>query len=311
MSGRFTSPVLLGASVVLWLVGMLFGFPVNDVCVFGLQIGNVVSRGITFACFAIAAAMLSSWYLFDRRIHWFLSLVFFLPSVSLFVHGCPEQAFSLLFSLLVQYRLFSCNQGEDNRYGMFTSFALFGLSTMLFPSCIMLLFPFVLYITMSSLVRVKELFSILLGLLTPYWFLFGFDYIFPGIALWDDFVTAPFAYIASPAMRLPSLYNVLLVAFELLVLVPFCLLFARSATPGKPFLRKRLNYFAILELYLIVVSLLYSHDFLLYYIWSLPIMGIMLAYIFSLGITRFSRIYFIVVGIALMAMIPLGLWLIH
>ena len=309
VSGRFTPLMLLVVSVLMWLVGVLFDRPVDDAGVYGLQIGNVVSRCITFACFALATAMLSSWYVFDRRICWFLSLVFFLPSVSLFVHGSVESSLSLLFLLLVQSRLFSCNQGEDNRYALFMAFLLFGLTTMFFPACIMLLLPFIYYIMMLSLVRVKELLSIVLGVLTPYWFLFGIDYIFPEIMVPDKLQTASMAYVTSMTLQQPSLQNLLLVAVGLLVLVPFVLLFSKSATPGKPLLRKRLQYFAVLESYMLILSLLYSQDHLLYYIWSLPVIGIMLTYVFSLNITRFSKIYFIFMALVWLAMIPYSLCL--
>lgn len=309
VSGRFVPLMLVAVSVLMWLVGIFFDRPVNDVCIFGLQIENVVSRGITFACFALATAMMSSWYVFDRRIRWFLPLTFFLPSVSLSVHGCVEPALSLLLVLLVQYRLFSCIQGADNRYSLFAASMLLGLAIMLFPQCIMLLCPFFLYITIMSLVRVKEFFSILLGVLTPFWFLWALDYIFPGIMGGESLSVAPMAYIASVSLQVPTLHNALVMIVELLVLVPFVLCFANSSTPAKPLLRKRLRYFALLSLYLVLLSVLYSNDFVLYFIWNLPIMGIMLTYVLSLGLTRLSRFYFVVISAMLLAMIPFSLWL--
>ncbi|MBR2319075.1 MAG: hypothetical protein IKA52_05330 [Bacteroidaceae bacterium] len=309
VSSRFTPLVLLGVSVLIWLVATLFGRPVNDVSLFGLQLGNVVSRCITFACFVVATAMLSSWHLFDRRIRWLLPLVFFLPSASLSVHGCVEQAFSLLFLLVVIYRLFYCSQGADNRYALFAAFVIFGIAMMLFPPFILLLLPLVLYIIMMSLAGVRELMSILLGLLTPYWFLFGIDYIFPGISGLGELFFAPFVYLCSATFRLPPLQNILVVAAELLVLVPFVVLFANSSTPAKPLLRKRLHFFALLEAYLLALSLLYSHDFLFYYIWSIPFTGIMLAYIFSLNITKFTRFYFVVINIVWITVASSEIWL--
>ena len=311
VSGRFTPLILLGVSVLMWLVGIFVDRPVNDACIYGLQIGNVVSRGITFACFALATAMMSSWYIFDRRIRWFLPLTFFLSSVSLFVHGTVEPSFSLLLVQLVLYRLFLCNQGEDNRYGLFTAFMLLGLAAIIVPSCIMLLFPFVLYVVMMSLVRVKELFAILLGLLTPYWFLFAIGYIFPDMKLLNGAEAAPWGYIASAMLQMPTLYDTLIIIVELLVAIPFLLFLYNSSSPGKPVLRKRLRFFALFNLYLILLSLLYNHDFVLYYVWSLPAMGVMLTYIFSLNITRLSRFYFVALSLLWLAFIPFSLWLRH
>ena len=309
VSGRATALVLIGVSVLMWLVGIFFDAPVNDISLFGLKTGNVVSRCITFACFALAAAMMSSWYVFDRRIRWFLSMFFYLASVSLFVHGCVGYAVSLLFLLLVIHRLFSCKQEEDCRYGLFSAFALFGLATMLFPQFIMLLPVFVGYMIMTSLARHKEMFSILLGLLTPYWFLFGIDFIFPDVLQQGNLFIAPFKYVASVVFTVPTLSVLPVAVFELLVLIPFVFMFSASATPGKPLLRKRLRFFAWTNFYLVLLSVLYSHDFALYYIWSLPAMAVMLTYIFTLKITRFSRFYFIAMAILLFAMIPFSLCL--
>ncbi len=290
---------------------MLFDRPVNDVCVYGLEIGNVVSRCITFACFAVSAVVWSSLYIFDHRIRWQFPLLLFLPGVSIFVHGCVEPALSLLLFLLVLYRLFSCTQGKDNRYTLFSAFLLFGLATMLYPPFIMLLLPFVLYVAMLSLAGVKEVLAILLGLLTPYWFLFGVDYILHDTIGTAGLFEAPLGYLKSIEFQFPSLFGSIVLLAELSVLLPFVLLFSGSASPGKPLLRKRLRFFALFEAYLLLLELLCGSDFNIYYIWSLPVTGIMLTYIYSLKNTLFSRYYFVVINIIWLLMVPFSLWLKH
>ena len=309
VSGRATAPVLLGVSLLMWLVGIFFDVPVGELSIFGQKIGNVVSRCITFTCFAFSAVMMSSWYVLDRRIHWFLSLFFYLASVSLCVHGCVKYSVSLLFVQLVMHRLFACKQDEDCRYGLFSAFVVSGLATMFFPQFIMLLPLFVLYILMTKLAGKREIFSIMLGLLTPYWFLFGVDYIFPEMLEQSGLFASSIIYVASVVPTKLSLLNVSLAFLELLVLIPYVVIFSCSAVPGKPLLRKRLQFFAWMNLYLTALMFLYSQDFLLYYIWSLPSLAVMLAYVFSLNVTRFSRFYFIVVNVILLAIVPFCLWL--
>ena len=309
VSGRATALMLLGVSLLMWLVGILFDAPVSELHLFGLSMGNVVSRCITFACFALATAMMSSWYVFDHRIRWFLSLFFCLPSLSLFLHGCVEYSISLLFLLLTIHRLFACKQDEDCRYGLFSAFSLFGLATMLFPQFITLLPVLVCYMLMTSLASGKTLFSIMLGMLTPYWFLFGIDYIFPNVLKQSGFFVAPFTYLTSAMTEFISLTGVAFLVVSILVFIPFIVLFSSSASPGKPLLRKRLLFFALLNIYLVALSLLYSQDSSLYYIWSLPALAVMLTYIFSLKITRFSKCYFIIINLVWLAMVPFSLWL--
>ena len=316
LQGRFVSSrsvprILLGVSVLMWLVEFFFDRPINEIHIFGLQIGNVVSRSITFACFALATALMSSWYVFDRRIRWYLALFFCLPSVSFFVHGSLFFSFALNLFIILLYRIFNCKQGEDNRYNLFSALTLFGVSTMLFPQFIMLLLPIVLYLWASALVGWRELLSVLLGLLTPFWFLFGIDYIFPNLLIADRLDIFPIAYITSARLLQPSFHDVFVIVTELLVLIPFVLLFFNSATPGKLLLRKRLTFFALLGFYLILLSVIYSNDFIFYYILSLPVMAVMLTYIFSLNITKFSRYYFIFINIIWLSMGACSLWLRH
>lgn len=311
VSGRNTALMLLGVSLLMWLVGFFFDVPINELSVFGLKIGNVMSRSITFACFALAVAMMSSWYVFERRIRWFLPISFYLPSVSLFLHGSVEYSLSLLFFQLIIHRLFSCKHGEDCRYSLFSAFVLFGLATMLFPQFIMLLPVFVCYIYMTSLVGNREFLSIVLGLLTPYWFLFGIDFIFPDVVEQSNFFIAPLIYVFSGISGISSITHTLLLAVGVLVVVPFIMIFSNSPSPGKPLLRKRLLFFALLNIYLMALSMLYSKDFILYYIWSLPALSVMLTFVFSLNITRFSRYYFIIINLMWLAMLPFSLWLIH
>ena len=309
VSGRATAPVLLGVSLLMWLVGIFLDAPVNDLSLFGFNIGNVVSRCITFACFALAGVMMSSLYIFDRRIRWFFSLFFYLAGVSLFMHGCVGYSLSLIPFLLIVLRVFACKQEEDCRYALFSAFAVFGLATMLFPQFIMLLPLFVFYISMTSLAGRRDIFSILLGLLTPYWFLFGIDYIFPHLIEQSGLFTAPFKYLISPTLSLPSLFDVFLLVVDLSVLIPFVFIFSGSSYPGKPLLRKRLKFFAWQNLYFVALAFLYANDYNLYYIWALPSLAVMLAYIFSLKVTRFSRFYFVLINLLLLAIAPLGLWL--
>ena len=309
VSGRATAPVLLGVSLLMWLVGIFLDAPVNDLSLFGFNIGNVVSRCITFACFALAGVMMSSLYIFDRRIRWFFSLFLYMASVSLFAHTCTGYALSLFLFLLVISRLFSCNQEEDCRYVIFSAFAVSGIAILLFPQFIMLLPALALYVIMMKLAGWRELLALMLGFFTPYWFLFGIDYIFPNVIGQSNLFMAPLLYIASVTPFVYSLQNIMIIALGLLVLIPFVLLFMGASTPAKPILRKRIQFFAWLNLYLIILSLLYSQDFLFYYMLSLPALAVMLAYIFSLKVTRFSRFYFVLINLLLLAIAPLGLWL--
>lgn len=309
VSGRYTSLILLVMSLVMWVVGGVLDAPLSEIRFFGIGLGNWALRGATFLCFAVAAAMMSSWYVFEKRIRWFLSVCFCLPSFSVFLHGSLVNAFSLLFLLLVVYSLFECMQGEDNRRPLFSSFAVFASAAVLYPQFVVLLPVLLVYVLMVGTRGAREIFSILLGILLPYWSLFGVEFIFPEIEGVLNPQKDSLAYISSVAVALPSLPHAVLLSVGVLVLLPFVVTFSRSAVPGKPLLRKRLLFLAMMDFYLMALSLLYPNDYELYYIWSLPAMGVMISYLYSVGTNVFARYYFIVINIIWLALVPLSLWL--
>lgn len=310
MSGRFTSLILLGVSLFVWLVGALFDTPVNST-VFGFDTGNVMSRCITFVCFALSSLMLSQWYVFDRRIRWLMPLSFSLASVSLFVHGCVEYSISLLLQQYLICRLFECDPVDDNRYTIFSIFFLLGVAIMVFPQFVMLLPLSLIYLFMLSLAGVREILALLLGLLLPFWFFWGIGYIFPWVTEQMSPVSTLVGYVMSVGEGDFSLFEAVVGGVGLLVIIPFIAIFSGSSVPAKPVLRKRLRCLVLTILFLMSLSVLYDRDFTLYYIWSLPILSVMLAYIYTVNVSRFSRYYFIFINIIWLLMVPFSLWLKH
>lgn len=311
MSNRFTPLMLFGISFLLWLVGFFVGRSGAESAFMGYESGNVLQYLLSLLLFAASSVVVSSFHLFERRIYWLASLVFALIAVSLFIHGDLACAVSLLLFVVLLSCLFSCVQGCDNRRSLFSIFALFGAASFFYPQFMTLLPVLLLYIYMSGLGGVKGFLSALLGLLLPFWFIFGAIYIWPEAAGFAGDFYARVSCLASAGGRHLSVTDAVAAAAWLAVTLPYAALFTGSAVPGKPYLRKRLQFLMLLDIYLFVLSMIYTNDFEIYYTWSLPIKGIMLSYIYTSKITFFTRYYFVLINIIWLLLAPLELWLMY
>ena len=108
---------------------------------------------------------------------------------------------------------------------------------------------------------------------------------------------------------MPVWYQGVLVLLQLLVLVPFVVIFMNSTVPGKPFLRRRLAFLIYLNVALLLLSLLYNDDFPSYYMMSLPTVAVMVGYIFTIKVSKPMNWFFIVVNILWFSLFPFGLCL--
>lgn len=311
MSNRFTPLILFGVSFLLWLVGFFVGKPGMESAFTGYESGNILQYLLSLLLFAASSVIVSSFHLFERRVHWLASLVFALIAVSLSVHGDLACAVSLLLFVVVLSRLFSCMQGCDNRRSLFSIFALSGVASFIYPQFMTLLPVLLLYIYVSGLGDAKGFLSALLGLLLPFWFIFGVIYIWPEVACFAGDFSVRVSCLASAGGGQLSVTDAVAAAAWLAVTLPYIALFAASALPGKPYLRKRLQFLMLLDIYLFVLSMIYTNDFEIYYTWSLPIKGIMLSYIYTAKITFFTRYYFVLINIIWLLLVPLELWLMY
>lgn len=311
VSNRLASLVLISVSLSIWLVCAFIYTPQASASFFGYEFGDALQHCLTFICILASSLVMSLCHLFERRIHWLFSQIVALASASVFVHASLENSLVLLMFSIMLYRILSCQQGEDNRRAMFVLFTLFGTVSVFSPKLIAILPVLVIYLFVSGLVGTKGILSVFLGLLTPFWFLFGITYIFPQFGNAVDYIKATYGYMHTVTMELPSMFNVIVAILDISIIIPFAILFGNSSVPGKPFLRKRLRFTLFLDVCLLLLSLLFVKDFEFYYMLSLPLKGVMISYIYSLPITRFTRYYFIYINTVWLMLVPISLWLKH
>ena len=309
--GRYTSLILLLLSVTVWTVGIFTTISPAHVGWPGYTFvvpGKFFSVALPLASHVAIAAMLGTFNVHERRINWFASLYIFLASVSVFINHDITASFSSLLFVLVMWQLFNCHQGATASGSVFTSFALLGLSSFILPQFIILIPMLVVYILMMNIRGTKCMAAGILGLMLPFWFLFGITYVWPEASGIMPSVDEMVGMVDFPSLVRLTPLSALVLVMELGIMIPAILLFVRSSVPSKPHLRRKLLFLMIVNAYLLVLSFFSNPDYWLMYAWRLPGLAVMASYIFSFRVTRLSNIYFILVFIIWFVIAVLGIW---
>lgn len=270
--------------------------------------GGVLSEMVPMLCYVVVAVILGMLHLHERRISWLTPLLFFLAAMSLFIHNDVVSAVSAVLFIVVMAALLACQPGEDAEGSLFAAYALLGLLSLILPQLVFLLPLFVVYLFVANIFGPRRLLASMLGLLMPFWFLFGITYMWPGFSGYIsglDRILSCLAFLA--AVELTPLRIVLLMT-ELGIILPAIAMFAGSSVPGKPFLRRRLLFIMITNTYLLLLSLLSAPNFEMLYAWRIPGTAVLSSYLFSLKVTRYSNIYFVLFFIFWLTIAVLSVW---
>lgn len=311
VSGRYTPLVLVLVSVVAWCIGSCF-LPTTTGMLWPVHMfsvgGGVLSEMVPMLCYVVVAVILGMLHLHERRISWLTPLLFFLAAMSLFIHNDVVSAVSAVLFIVVMAALLACQPGEDAEGSLFAAYALLGLLSLILPQLVFLLPLFVVYLFVANIFGPRRLLASMLGLLMPFWFLFGITYMCPGLSGYIsglDRILSCLAFLA--AVELTPLRIVLLMT-ELGIILPAIAMFAGSSVPGKPFLRRRLLFIMITNTYLLLLSLLSAPNFEMLYAWRIPGTAVLSSYLFSLKVTRYSNIYFVLFFIFWLTIAVLSVW---
>lgn len=106
----------------------------------------------------------------------------------------------------------------------------------------------------------------------------------------------------------PLPIRLLLTFADLTVLLPAAVLFAGSPVPGKPILRRRLEFLMLTCVWLMLLSWLYGNDFGLFYVWRLPAIAILASYILTLKVNKATNVYFVFINLLWLAVAAFSIW---
>ena len=297
--------------MVVWRIGALL-LPASagmlwPVYMFSVG-GGVFSSIVPLFCYIAVAVILGMLHLHERRISWFTSLYFFLSAASLFIHNDVVSAVSAVLFIALMAALMACQPGDDAEGTLFAAFALLGLLSFLLPQFLFLLPLFVAYLFIANIFGLRRLMAAVLGLILPFWLLFGITYVWPEVAEYIPAIDSISGCLAFPIIIEFTPLRLLLSVTEFGVMLPAMVIFATSSMPSKPFLRRRLLFMMVTNAYLLLLSLFSAPNFEMLYAWRMPGTAVMASYLFSLKVTRYSNIYFVMFFIFWLAIAVLSVW---
>ncbi len=301
--------ILSAVSLFLWITGALCNAGSHIVQIHDISIINGwADRGLALLLYVGVAFLLNSFVILENRTPWLAGLFLLFTSVLFPVQNILV-SFSALLFIFSLFVLFSCRQGEDVRRRVYASFLLLAASMLLFPQFLYLLPLFLCYMAMSGALSVKAFLAALLGLITPFWMLYGAEFLFPFFAVVTNRLEQDFMQMLALRLVFEWRSDILLFLLsELFVMFPAVWFLFTSSNPSKPAMRCMFTFFVLLNFYLWSLSWFRSADFMTFLVWRLPGLALMAAYIFTIKINKLSNICFVLINILWLATAALGIW---
>lgn len=237
------------------------------------------------------------------------SLFVWLTAVYCSVECNAGNAFATLLFAVSLFMLMSCQQTPDRQRSLYSAFAMVGFSALLQAEFLYLVPAFVIFLFIANIFSIQGFLAALLGLLTPFWLVFGTVYVWPSLSWLSLPLSNAVAGISGFGMSGFSLMGVAVFASVLLVLLPATVIFATSSFPSKPLLRRRMLFILLLDMYMLVLGFVLPSSTQLFSSLALPGVAVMATYILSFKVTKLSNFYFILVNMAWIALFVYSLCL--
>lgn len=310
ITGRYTLAFLLAGAFLLWLFGWFVEIegPIRSQLSIFYVDSDWLGRLLSFAMYVVVALILNSFVIIEGRTPWLGGIMMWLTGILFVIHDNVTLSLSLFMLVIALSCLFSCYQREGIERRLFAAFVSLGTCFIILPQFIYVAPLFLLYPLMTSTIGFKGGFASLLGLFTPFWLYFGFMLAFSQFDMAQQTFFSRWNHIIPFTFLELSAYNMTLLVIELSVMISATVLFMSNMTPAKPLMRKMFFFFILMNFYLWVVSIVKYQDSELLLVWRLPGLAVMMAYIFSLRITKLSNIYFVLLNVMTVVLALLGLW---
>ena len=311
VSGRYTPITLLLLSLTVWGIGV-FALPGTPITICeGVEPGVAspfLSNAVSLVCTVLCAFLLSPLHFSERRVHWLTALFLWIASLSLFTHTNVLWSVSAPISVLLLRMLFVCRPEVRVEGLLFAAFATLGFASLLMPQFLLLLPLGITYMSMMNVMGVKRIMAAILGLVTPLWLVYGTVYVYQPADVLLIPLNAGIHSLMSVSFAEPLPIRLLLTFADLAVLLPAVVLFAGSPVPGKPILRRRLEFLMLACVWLMLLSWLYGNDFGLFYVWRLPAIAILASYILTLKVNKATNVYFVFINLLWLAVAAFSIW---
>lgn len=294
-TGRLTLPVVILICLFLWGVSI-----------------HSWNELISFISCALTGYMMieinTAFTLIRTRTMLHVSLFGFIISACMFLHPfhisnlVPPAFIIALFQL---FRSYESGQASGN---IFHSFFFIGLGSLAFPQ--LLYFAPLFYISMISFrsLSAKTFFAGLVGLIVPYWFLFGYAFYNGKIELFYSPLQSliqfqPIHYTGFTPDQIISWGGITLIS--LTCSVHYFIVSYLDKTRTRLFL----SFLIAVEAWIYALGLLQPQHFNVLLQLQIIMMSILTGYLFTLTRNRFSGIFFIITFVTLITLAIYNLWM--
>ena len=174
-TGRLTLPVAILVCLILWGIG-LSEWKDLGTCIITAFCGYLmIEMNTTFTLIRIRGTLPSC-------IYWYLSAIFF------FLHPFEWSNFAPLAFLLSIFNLFMGYESTKSPIHIFHTFFFIGLGSLVFPQLIYFT-PLLAISTIAfRAINIKSFFAFILGLISPYWFLFAYSFYYDEMQLFHSII---------------------------------------------------------------------------------------------------------------------------
>ena len=266
-------------------------------------------RPAAFVMYAAAAFLMSSYMILDRRISWQPSIMLWFTAVCFNMQPDVMSAFTMLAFTLAIGLVFRCDTVPDARRQLFSLFAAATTFAVFFPQFVIVLPMLLIYPAMSGKLGGQSFMAALLGVATPVWLFGGLIYLFPGLLTLleghKEHIEG-LLHISKVELTLPVLT---MLAAELVIMVPAIARFALSASSEKVRLRRRMLFCIMLDIVLWAAGWWRAELFSLFFIWRLPLLSLLAAYIFPVLPQKTSNIYLLSTLLLWLSAAIIELWI--
>lgn len=294
-AGRFTLPVVILICLFLW------GISINS----GYEIASFVICALTGY---LMIEINTAFTLIRTRTTLPVSMYWFLMAACMFLHPFRLVNFIPLAFIITLFQLFRSYESQQASGNIFHAFFFVGLGSLVFPQ--LLYFIPLFYISMINFrsLSAKTFFAGLLGMVTPYWFLFSYSFYYDKMDLFYSPLQEliHFQPIDYSALTLNDIISWGVIT--LISLISSAHYFQVSYL-DKTRTRLFLSFLVAVEAWIYLLGILQPQHF--YALLPLQIMigSILTGHLFTLTRNRFSGIFFIITFVILITLAIYNLWM--
>lgn len=294
-TGRFTLPVVTLVCLLLW--GISFN-----------QWDELVSLAIVASIGYLMIEANTHFSLIRTRTTMPVSLYVIMATVLFFLHPFQWSLVVPLLFMMAIFQMFLSYESPRASTPIYHSFLFLSIGSLIFPHIIYFMPLFLVGMIPFRAMSLKSFAASLLGMITPYWFLFGYAFLTEQTALWKEPLQEMITFHPIDFSHLALNEKISGGVTTLLLIVGAFHYWQRSYT-DRTQTRIYHSFLAYTGLWATLFGILQPHHFTVWLQIQLICSAFLNGHLFTLTRNRFTGIYFMITFAALTILMIYNLWM--